>query len=255
VAYWLGNLAPAAVAAVMTGGAGAAVRGAQGVTALQRAGLTSARIAGLTERQAASVIMRGARPTPGKLFADRPPVASRILEDFRSPDELFAREAENFDGPVTRISPEQPERWLVNGHDAARDPLAARPERSFKWNADPKELLRISGTEEFKARYALPDEWGARNTASVLHVPEGQAGTSWSGRVAPQFDYGPQYVGGAQQHLLHTVHTDNVVWTGPFPWEKVPDLEYAAHGAGRAFGAAGAVQLVTQSPDAALAAP
>jgi hypothetical protein len=37
LAYWLGNLAPAAAATVLSGGAAAAVRGAQGTTALQRA--------------------------------------------------------------------------------------------------------------------------------------------------------------------------------------------------------------------------
>jgi hypothetical protein len=249
VAYWLGNLAPAAVAAVMTGGAGAAVRGAQGVTALERAGLTSAKIAGLTEKQAASVIMRGAKPVPGKLFAGEPPVPPQFLRDYRTPDELFSAEARNFDGPMTRVGPTQPDRWLANGHDAARNPLAERPERSFKYSGDPKELLQMSSKDEFSARYALPDDWGDRNTVSVLHVPEGQPGWSMSGKVAPQTSYGAQYVGGAQQHLLHSVHSSNVIWSGPFPWERVPDLGYAAHGAAQAAGAAGATSAVTNLPD------
>jgi hypothetical protein len=249
-AYWIGNLAPAAAATVLSGGAAGAVRGMQGLTAAERAGLTSARLAGLTERQAAAVIMRGAKPVPGSLFARGAPVAERTLAARDPVLGLFRKELPNFSGPVEVRGPMQPERWLVNGHDAARNPLAPHPERSFKYSGDPAELLRMRSGEEFAGRYALPAEWGDRNAVSVLHIPEGQRGWSLSGETAAQKSYGAAYVGGAQQHLLHTVSTHNVVWTGPLPWERVPDLGYAAHEAGRAALTGSAALGVTHAPPA-----
>jgi hypothetical protein len=87
-------------------------------------------------------------------------------------------------------------------------------------------------------------EWGARNEVTILHIPEGQQGWALSGTVGPQPEFGPEFVGGAQQHLLHTLSTSNALWSGPFPWEKIPNLGYALQGAGRV----GTVGLGTALP-------
>jgi hypothetical protein len=183
--------------------------------------------------------MRGAAPVPGRVTVGRTPVLGEDLSWRGSPDAHFDRERDDFVGPVTRTDVRTEPLWYGNAHDAAT-PLGRG--RSLFWGASPRDLLQVGSTPEYQRLWALPDAWGARNSLTVVRLPEGHVGPVWAGQVAPQPAYGPTWVGGAQQQLHHSLVSDHAVWTGPFPWERVRDPSGALSDAARAAAVAGALR-------------
>lgn len=85
---------------------------------------------------------------------------------------------------------------------------------------------------------------GARDEVTIVHVPA-DSGPTWEGAAAPQIGekskiYPP---GGGHQVLLHTVASDDAVWTGPAPWVKAADPGLVVTGDGKTIAGAGAWRL------------
>lgn len=249
VARWLGNLAPAVAAAVLTGGAGDVADGVSGLTAVERAGVSADDVAAIVangdQQAAARIIMRGDDPVPGSIYHGLDPQPGRMLTNPHTPDKLWAEEQGNFvlSEPWSVNSPTG-EQWGVNVHDSGT-PLYGDEggNRSLQYSAPPTEILGINSTEEYVQRWALKPSWGDRNEVTVLHYDSSTPGPMWQGVTGPQAEAGVDYSGGGVQMLTHTAPASAAVWTGPLPWAKVPDAGLALRGAGQLAGAAGAARL------------
>ena len=248
IARWLGNLTPAVAAAFFTGGAGDVVRGADGITALEKAGVSADDIAALAasdnQEAAARIIMRGDDPVPGAIYADQPPLLGRDMSTPDDPETWFGYQSQNFIGSV-RKSESSDERMLANLHDS-QVPLRGDPGgvRSLFWGSRPTDLLAAGSERNAMDVYALPPDWGARDEVTIIHVPAG-SGPTWEGAAAPQIgEKSKIYVpGSGHQVLLHTVASDDAVWTGPAPWVRTADPGLVVTGAGKTIAGAGAWRL------------
>lgn len=53
----------------------------------------------------------------------------------------------------------------------------------------------------------------------------------WDGKTAAQGSSdGTDLPGGGHQYLVHTIKSDNAVWTGPLPWDKAPAPSFVVRG-------------------------
>ncbi len=253
VARWLGDLAPAVLAAVFTGGAGDVADGISGVTALDRAGATADDVAAIVasgdEKAAARIIMRGDDPVPGSIYADSPAQPGRDLSYPDSADVQIADATRNFTDGVYNTADPAPEMWLGNVHDSSRmlfgDTAPGAPGRSLSWGAKPTDLLGVSGTEDYVRKWALPPQWGGRDEITIMHVPAGSPGPVWDGSTAPQIveKTGEVFPGGGYQVLQHTLSSDSAVWTGPLPWAKFPSVALGLQGGAKLAGGFTAARL------------
>lgn len=226
---WVGELLPSVVAAVASGGAGASVRGVEGMTALERAGVTVADVDKLSEADAVKVIMRSGRPTPGMISPDGAPLRGADLSFDGGAAAAQSRYEDAFTD-MQRIETDAGHTY-VNAHDPAKS-LLEKPGRSLFWGSTPHDSLKVLDEADYRATWAVPPEFQADlSETTVVRVPDGQPVVYFEGGTAPQPDFGPQWVGGAQQTLNPMVSSDHAIWTGPSPWVKVPDLGYAARGA------------------------
>jgi hypothetical protein len=246
IAHWLGQLAPAVVAAFFTGGASEVADGAEGLTALERAGMSADDVASLVasgnEDVAARIIMRGDDPVPGSIYSDGMPQAERDLSSPLSPEDQIAAEQANFAGEASP-SELEPGTWLTNVHDSSvslwGDQLEGESGRSLAWSATPTDLLEMTSSGDYSQSMALLPEWGGRDEVTVLQTLPGD-GPMWTGTAAPKTSAltGETFEGGGQQILVNHLSGASAVWTGPAPWTKVPDAGLVLRGLAKLSGAA-----------------
>ena len=186
LAYWLGNLAPAAAATILSGGGAAALRGARGASALSRS--TQGAVA--AERAAgAARLVTGARDLAKlEVSAGR---AGRI-----NYAERFADDLKNFEGGKA---------WLHEG-PLDRDltlvqyPVGDGAGATAKWWTSTDEGNLAQTMDDVHRRLALLPEWGERTSVRVARIPEGTEVEYLYGRAAPQVaEDGVAYAGHGQQ--------------------------------------------------------
>ncbi len=250
IAHWLGNLTPAIVGAVFTGGASEVADGAEGLTALERAGMSADDVAGLAatgnQDAAARIIMRGDDPVPGSISDGGVPQTSRAeLASNLSPEAQIAREGSNFVGEPS-ASDLAPGTWGANVHDSSV-PLFGDEGggRSLQWLVRPTDLLSMDSTGEYESRLALLPEWtsGVRDETTVVQAGAGD-GPMWEGAAARQASEqvpGLTLPGGGNRILVNHLSGASAVWTGPLPWTTVPDPTMVLRGMGKLAGAAGGI--------------
>ncbi|SRR6266511_684880 len=201
VAYWLGNLAPAVAATVLSGGAAAALRGGATTSRLARAGAALERV------------------MPG----------SRLIEDAEDLRRLetaaagvgrldytrgFADDLANFaggkawlhEGPVNR------DLHLVQYFDESST------RASMKWWTSTDDANSMATIEDVRQRLALLPEWGERDAVRVAHIPEGTSVDFLHGQAAKQTaQTGARYAGGAEQFRFRDFDERWVVETRTIP--------------------------------------
>jgi hypothetical protein len=165
LAYWLGNLAPAAAATVLSGGAAAGLRGTQGTVALTR-GMTGA-----------GRLVRGARDLSR---LDVPSGRPGRVDYARG----FSDDLDNFEGGKA---------WLHEGPldrelRLVQYPVDS-PRASAKWWTSTAEGNLDQTMDDVHRRLALLPEWGERHTVRVARIPEGTEVEYLYGRAAPQGAY------------------------------------------------------------------
>jgi hypothetical protein len=182
-AYWLGNLAPAAAATVLSGGAAAAVRGGSTTSRLARAGAALERItpAGrLVEnvddlRRLETAAVRAGRLDYSRGFADD-------LANFAG------GKAWLHEGPLDR------DLTVVQYFDESSS------RASMRWWTSTGDANTMATIDEVRQRLALLPEWGERDAVRVARVPHGTKVEFLYGQTAEQTaQTGVRYAGGAEQ--------------------------------------------------------
>lgn len=185
LSYWLGNLAPAAAATILSGGAAAAVRGAGGAATLSR---TARGVAAAERAAGAARLVTGARDLSKlEVSAGR---AGRL--DYAS---HFADDLANFEGGKA---------WLHEG-PLDRDltlvqyPVGDGTRATAKWWTSTDEGNLAQTMDDVHRRLALLPEWGDRNAVRVARIPEGTEVEYLYGRTAAQVQDGVVYAGHGEQ--------------------------------------------------------
>ncbi|MBV1853558.1 WXG100 family type VII secretion target [Catellatospora tritici] len=269
----IGHLAPDAVAAVASGGAGASVaatRGSEvasrldaldrvghgwnamtrGTTALERAGLGVADVATLSDSEAAAVLRRSEPMQPHSLneLGFKPPRDPNVIR----PDvtDSFVDPAKIVEHPVVPKNMTMGSVYTDTGYASA------------SYYGESRELLTMSSEAKYRTDYAIPHDWDT-DAAGVVHprdrmlvreftagdpMPMRSGGDGIIGQVSSSRVDATgaleSYPGGAQQWVIGGGPGRDVPamsWVGPPPWTRVSDPAVTAAGAatgGATFGAA-----------------
>jgi hypothetical protein len=201
--YWLGNLAPAAAATLLSGGAAAAVRGADAAAAADRAA------EGALAIERAGSAARMVDGSEALADAERGAVAAGRV-DYSA---HFADDLANFEGGRAWLheGPLDRDLKLVQYYD--KESTRA----SLKWWAPTDEANAAQTVEDVRQRLALLPAWGERDAVRVAHIPQGTHVDYLYGRAAPQTENGVVYAGGGEQLRFREFDPKWIRETRPLP--------------------------------------